>query len=146
MARVKTYDPKNVKVIFGGNEITGFAPGTMITVTGDGDKFERVKGAQGDYNRINKNANGYSIALNLDKTSLSNDILSAALILDVNGNAGILPFTFIDLNGTDSFFALDAWLAKDPDSEHGDTMPTREWRIDTGVADKFDGGNNSQPL
>lgn len=143
MARTKTYDPKNVKVILGTFEISGYAPGTMITITGDGDKFERVKGAQGDYNRINKNSKAYAIAISLDRTSPSNDVLSGILAADINTNAGIVPFTIVDLNGTSKFFALEAWIAKDPDSEEGDTMPTREWIIHTGVADKFDGGSNS---
>lgn len=139
---VKTYDPKNVKVIFGVIELSGFAEGTMISIASNGPKFEKTRGGDGQVNRINKNAGDYTVTVTLDRTSLSNDLLSAALIADVNTNGGIVPFTVKDLNGTSVFFAAEAWIANDPDSEEADTMPTREWTIDTGKADKFDGGNS----
>ena len=139
---VKTYDPKSVKVTFGGFAISGFAEGTMIQIAGNGPKFEKGRGGDGDVNRIKKNSTDHTITLTLDRTSLSNNVLSTLLLADLNTNTGIVPISIIDLNGSSKFIAAQAWVADDPDSEEADTMPTREWLIDTGKADKFDGGNS----
>lgn len=138
---VRTYDPKLIIVTFGTVPIVGFASGTFLTITGNGDKFEKDRGADGTVDRINKNAYDYSVALTLKQTSLTNDALSAINIADMLSNAGKLPLTIKDLNGNELFFAAQAWIAKDPDDAYGDSLDTREWRIDTGIAAKFTGGN-----
>lgn len=138
---VRTYDPKRVVIAFGAIIFSGFADGTFITIAGNGDKFEKRKGSDGSVDRINKNSNDYSVTTTLMQSSLTNDALSAALIVDQLDNSGKAPLSVKDLNGTSLFFAAQAWIAKDPDDEEGDSLGNREWRIDTGIADKFTGGN-----
>ncbi len=138
---VRTYDPKLITMVFGAVIVTGIAEGTFVTIAQNGDSFEKVRGADGGVDRINKNANDYSVTLTLKRTSLTNDALSAIAILDKNSNTGKFPLIVKDLNGTSLFFAEQAWIAKEPDPEEGDTMPTREWRFDTGIAKQFIGGN-----
>ena len=138
---VRTYDPKLVVVTFGAIAITGFAEGTFITIAGNGDKFEKSKGADGTVDRVNKNATDYAVTITIKQTSLTNDALSAALNADLTANTGKAPLTIKDLNGTTLFFAAQAWIAKDPDDEYSDSLSNREWRIDTGPATKFTGGN-----
>lgn len=138
---VRTYDPKLIVVTFGTIIFTGFASGTFLTITGNGDKFEKDRGADGTVDRINKNASDYSVAVTLKQTSLTNDALSTLMNTDILTNAGKLPMTVKDLNGTELFFAAQAWIAKDPDDAYGDALDSREWRIDTGIAAKFTGGN-----
>jgi len=62
-------------------------------------------------------------------------------VADMVTNAGKYPLTVKDLNGTELFFAAQAWIAKDPDDDYGDALTTRAWRFDTGIASKFTGGN-----
>lgn len=139
---VRTYDPKTVIVTFGPVVFTGFAEGTFIQVTGNGDKFEKSRGADGTVDRINKNAFDYSVAITIKQTSLTNDALSAVLTQDVLTNTGKYPLTIKDLNSAAIFFfAPQAWIAKDPDDSYADTLSNREWRLDTGPAEKFTGGN-----
>ena len=139
--KVRTYDPKKIIMTFGPIIFTGYAEGTFVTIAGNGDKFEKSRGADGTVDRINKNSNDYSVTYTLKQTSLTNDQLSAALIADQLANTGVQPLTVKDLHGTTLFLAASGWIAKDPDDEYSDTLGTREWRIDTGIAAKFTGGN-----
>ena len=138
---VRTYDPKLVIVTFGAIPIFGFMSGTFISITRSGDVFEKDKGADGTIDRVNKNANDFRIALTIKQTSLTNDALSVVLLADQTSNTGKYPFTIKDLNGTALFFAPQSWIAKDPDDEYSDSLVGREWLFDTGVAEKFTGGN-----
>ena len=138
---VRTYDPKKIVGTWGAIIFSGYADGTFITIERNGDLFEKRKGADGSVDRINKNANDFSATLNLMQTSLINDLLSAVMITDGLTNLGIFPLTIKDLRGNTLFFAAQAWIAKDPDDEEGDSLAGREWRFDTGPAEKFTGGN-----
>ena len=138
---VRTYDPKLVIITFGAVIFSGYAEGTFVAITQNGDSFEKVRGADGGVDRVNKNANDYSVAITLKRTSLTNDALSAIAIADKQANSGKYPLTVKDLNGTSLFFAEQAWIGKEPDPEDADTISNREWRIDTGPAAQFIGGN-----
>jgi hypothetical protein len=138
---VRTYDPKLVIATFGGIIFTGYAEGSFIQVAGNGDKFEKSRGADGTVDRINKNAFDYSITITLKQTSLTNDAMSAVLNADLISNAGKFPFTLKDLNGTTLLSAAQAWIRKDPDDEYSDSLGTRQWILDTGIAAKVTGGN-----
>ena len=137
----RTYDPKLIVVTFGPVIFTGYNEGTFLTITRNGDNFEKSKGADGTVDRVNKNSNDFSVAVTLKQTSLTNDLLSAILQADTVANTGKYPLTVKDLNGTTLFFAAQAWIAKDPDNEYSDELTGREWRFDTGIAIKFTGGN-----
>lgn len=138
---VRTYDPKKVTITFGPIIVTGFAEGTFLAIARNGDIFEKSKGADGTVDRINRNATDYAVTVTIKQTSLTNDALSAVMNADILDNQGVLPFTVKDLGGTTLFFASQAWIGKDPDDEHADALGSREWRIDTGFAVKFTGGN-----
>lgn len=138
---VRTYDPKAIVVTFGPVILTGFAEGTFVAITRNGNKFEKVRGADGGVDRVNKNANDFGVTMTLKQTSLSNDALSAIMIQDGLSNTGKYPLTVKDLLGTTLFFAAQAWIAKDPDDELSDEMSPREWLFETGIASKFTGGN-----
>lgn len=138
---VRTYDPKKVIITFGSVMFSGFASGSFIKLTQNGDSFEKIKGADGGIDRVNKNARDYSVSVTLKRTSQTNDLLSAISIADKAANSGILPLAIKDLNGTSLFFAESAWIKKDPDAEESDSMPNREWAFDTGIATNFIGGS-----
>lgn len=91
--------------------------------------------------RINNNSYDYSVELTLKQTSLTNDALCALEQADKLSNAGKLPILIKDLNGTTLFACAQAWIAKGPDPDYGDSLSTRTWRFDTGIAENFVGGN-----
>lgn len=138
---VRTYDPKQIIVTFGGVIFTGFAAGTFLTITQNGDDFEKERGSDGTVDRINKNSDDYSIAATIKQTSLTNDALSVIRKEDKLFNTGKKPFAVKDLNGNSLFFALFAWIRKAPDPDYGDALTNREWGFDTGPAEQFIGGN-----
>lgn len=138
---VRTYDPKFIIATFGEVLFTGYADGTFITITRNGNLFDKRKGADGSVDRINMNASDFEVVITLMQTSLTNDGLSALALLDRVSNLGVKPLTITDLNGTTLFFARQAWIQADPNDEDGDTLGNREWTFGTGPAEKFTGGN-----
>lgn len=138
---VRTYDPKKIVIIFGATIVTGYAEGTFVSIARNGDLFEKVRGADGGVDRVNKNANDFSVTLTLKQTSPTNLALSLLATADQAANAGVLPMVIKDLGGATLFVAAQAWIAKDPDDEESDGMSTREWKFDTGIAAKLSGGN-----
>lgn len=138
---VRTYDPKKVIITFGSILFSGFADGSVVTITRSGNLFDKRKGADGSVDRINMNSNDFEVQVNLMQTSVTNDLLSAVAAADLLANTGINPLTVKDLSGTTLFFAAQAWIQKDPDDEFGDSLGTRQWTFGTGVASKFTGGN-----
>lgn len=139
---VRTYDPKLVTVTFGPIILEGYMDGTFVSMAQNGDNFEKSKGADGEIDRVNKNSNDWSITVTLKQTSPSNTQLSAQAAADKLANTGKFPLTITDLGGTSLFFAQDSWIGKEPDSEYSDTISSREWRFDTGPAQKIDGQNS----
>lgn len=139
---VRTYDPKQVKTIFGATPMSGFPEGTFVKISRNGPAFEKSKGADGSVDRVNKNANDFTVTLTLKQTSPVNAILSGLLVADILTNSGILPLTIKDLSGTTLFHAPEAWISKDPEAEFSDGLSNREWTFETGPGAFLCGGNN----
>jgi len=137
--RVRTYSPGSVSVTFGDVIVSGFAEGTYISIERNGEAFEKVKGADGTVDRINKNAFDFRVTLTLRQTSISNLQLSEIFESDIVNNDGIKPLRIVDNDGTSSFNASQAWIASDPNDEYADELSTREWIFDTGPAEKVTG-------
>lgn len=142
-SNVRTYDPGKIKLIVSTYEIEGFMDGTFITIAPNGDAFEKLRGGDGGVDRVNKNVRDYSITFTLKNTAISNTVLTGLLDADRASNAGKVPITVKDLNGTSMLIAEQAWIAKEPDVEYADTISGVEWRIDTGIAKSIIGGNLS---
>lgn len=138
---VRTYDPQKVIVTFGPIIATGYADGTFISVERNGNMFEKVRGADGGVDRVNKNAFDFGVTLTLKQTSPTNNALSAMMTADQLTNAGIVPLLVKDLLGNTIFAAPQAWIAKEPTMEDGSDLGTREWLFETGPAVNFIGGN-----
>ena len=141
-SEVRTYDPKKVIVTFGVLALSGYMDGSFITITPEGDKFEKHKGADGSIDRVNKNSYSYEVHLVLKQTAPANVSLAGLAYADQESNKGILPLTIKDFSGTALFTATSAWIRRDPDVDYGDTMGAREWIFDTGLAVSTPGGNN----
>ena len=138
---VRTYDPKQITVTFGPTIITDFAEGTFVKVARNGNAFEKQRGADGSVDRINKNALDFTVNFTLKQTSPINAVLSGVMLADQLSNSGTLPLVVKDLGGSTLFTAAQAWIAKDPDMEFGDTLGSREWTFETGPAANLIGGN-----
>ena len=140
---VKTFDPKQVQVIIGGNEIAGFADGEFINIERDENTFSKVVGADGEVSRSKSNNRSGALTLTLLQTSASNDVLSAIMIADELTNSGIIPIFVKDSLGTTNLFAGEGWIQKPPASPFDKEITNREWVIELASVDVFIGGNVS---
>lgn len=139
---VKTYDPKQVQLIIGGNQIGGFADGEFINAERDEDAFTKVTGADGETSRAKSNNKAGSLTLTLAGTSSSNDALSAIAIADELDNDGIVEVYIKDTLGTSVLFSAQGWIRKMPAYSADKEITNREWVLDLANVDTFIGGNN----
>ncbi len=138
---MKEYSPKDVQVIFGGNIISGFADGSMVTISREVDGFTKHTGSQGEVTRVKSANKSGEASIMLAQSSPSNLILSAIEAADELTSNGILPFIVKDVSGKSIYFAGEAWIRKTPDSEFSDVVTDREWIIDFAEMLPIVGGN-----
>ena len=138
---LRTYDPKQVQVIFGGVPIGGFADGTFINIMRSNDAFTKHSGADGDLTRVKQNDSSGEATITLAQSSASNDYLSGVALADEASNDGVLPLLIKDLSGTSTFVSGFAWIRKTPDASFGKDIENREWVLDIADLATFVGGN-----
>jgi hypothetical protein len=138
---MKTISPLSIVMSFGGFDIAGWAPDTMLTVAFSEDQVTEVVGADGEVCRVlNPNELG-TATFTLSQASLTNDKLSALAIVDRATGKGVKPLLIKDLFGTSLYKAEEAWIVKIPDAAHGKDHQTREWAIRCAKLKMFVGGS-----
>lgn len=130
---VKTYDPKQIIVTFGGNILSGFADGTFVTAERNEDMWTTQIGTDGEDTRSKSNNRSGSITVSLMQTSDSNAVLSALALTDEASNSAALPLQIKDNSGNTLLIAETAWIKKMPSVEYGREAGPREWVFETGV-------------
>lgn len=138
---VKTFDPAQVVLSFGGIPMSGYADGEFISIEPTSDDFQMSTGADGDTSRVKMNDNSATLTLTLAMTSPSNDILTGFRQLDKRTGQGVVPCICKDLSGRTTVFSGNAWIRRAPTVKFGKEISTREWMIDLANAEIFDGGN-----
>jgi len=138
---LRTYDPKDVRIVVGGFPIGGFADGTFLNLEMDEDSFSKETGADGETARAKSNNNGGSATLTLMQTSPSNDVLSGFAQADRLSNAGVVPLLIQDGSGRTTLFSATAWVRKRPAASFSKEIEEREWVLDLADVDYFVGGN-----
>lgn len=140
---LRTFDFKEVAVILGGVQLTGFMDGSALELEFDEQAYNKTVGADGEVSRSKTNNNTGNLTLRLQQTSPSNEILSGFRLADVAGNAGVVPLLIKDANGTTVAFAQHAWVQQWPSQVWGQDIEGREWILDLGQLDPFVGSNNA---
>lgn len=113
MARVKTYDPKKVKVLFGSLILTGVDEGTFINVETQGDGISAIVGCDQEIVRsIDPSSVLKQVTVTLLQSSSSNAALSLIQDADNQNGAGLLPLTIKDLSGDSVMVSDQAWIVK----------------------------------
>ncbi len=138
---VETYDPKKVFVIVGGQHITGFQDGSMVTVERNEDAWTLQMGTDGYGTRSKSNNRSGRITINLMQTSGSNFILSNLAQLDELGNGGVVEVMVQDSNGKSLHVMQEAWVVKRPSAEYGKEATNREWIFESDALEHTVGGN-----
>ncbi len=131
MSNLKHFSPDLVDYIFGGVPISGFAEDGMIEIEEEGERFVLVKGTTGEICRSPVLARVAKVTLKLLSSSDSNDVLSAAHILDVNtpGGAGVVPNGMIERNGRSVLAAPQGWVDGIPPIKLGAKAEERTWKL-----------------
>ncbi len=131
MSNLKHYNPDLVDFIFGGVPLSGYAEDGMIEIEEEGERFVLVKGTTGEVARSKVLARVAKVTVKLLSTSDSNDVLSAAHILDTNtdGGAGVVPVGMIDRNGRSVLVAPQGWVDGIPPVKMGSKAEERTWKL-----------------
>jgi len=137
---LKTYNFKDVAVIFGTRALSGIAEGG-VQITRLTDSFTDQVGADGEVVRSRTNDKRGDAVVNLLQSSDSNDYLSESMVADENTGAGVKPLTIKDNSGRTLAFARQAWVVKPAASALGREAGERAWTIRCADLDIFVGGN-----
>lgn len=139
----KTYNPAAITIAFGLIPITGgFAPNTFVAVKKSEGMYKRKRGVDGTVARAKTNAFDGTVEITILATAVANGLLSAQATLDeqsTNG-AGVAPLIIENRNGTQAFFASEAWIEERPDIEYSDEVGENTWVIGYANAVRVDGG------
>ena len=130
---VKTYDPRQVIIIVAGNQMSGYADGSFVTVARNEDMFTLQVGTSGEGTRSKSNNRSGTITFQLMQSSDSNAVLQALANVDELSNAGAVPVMVKDNSGDSLYIAETAWIRKIPDSEFSREAGPREWVLETDV-------------
>lgn len=137
---LRTFDPKEVSIIFGELIIRGFGE-TAISVVRDNPAWQMVIGADGEATRVKSNDRSGTITITLQQSSPSNDDLSTIALADEVSNAGLRPFFMKDNLGSTIYSAASAYIEQVPEAAYGKTPNERTWVIKTDNLIAFLGGN-----
>lgn len=128
---MKTYDPKQVTITFGGFIMAGFADDRMVTVARLNDTWTMKTGVDGEGTRSKSNDKSGEITVALMETSESNAVLTAFAKADELTNNGTFPVLIRDNNNESYYAAAQAWVVKPPEAEKAREAGVREWKIQT---------------
>lgn len=132
MARIKTYDPKKVTIIFGSRIITGFSDGTFVSVESAGDGITAIIGCDQEVVRsISPDGVLKTVTISLLQTSESNDYFSKCYDEDYTTGQNIKNLIIKDLMGNSKFSTSQAWVVKKPNLVRGKTAGEGgvEWQL-----------------
>jgi hypothetical protein len=140
--QTRLYDPAEVTVVFGVDEIKGFVDGTFIKGERNEDTFALKVGADGEGTRTRNLNRAGRLTVTIMQTSASNRVLSALAAADeasTNG-ASVLPLLVKNNIGKSLFMAGEAWIVKQPGPEYGKEPTGREWVFESPNVSIFEGG------
>lgn len=138
---LKTYDSKQVSIVFGGFLLSGFAEDRMVTVQRSSETWSKKTGTDGEVTRSKSNDKSGEVTFHLMQTAAANAVLSGLAIADELTNAGVVPLLVKDNSGASLFAAAEAWITKPPEAEFAKEAGSREWVIHCAEIEWFEGGN-----
>lgn len=140
---LKHYDCKEIDVIVGGLEISGWAEGAFVEFDSAEEGWTTLVGTDGIVTRVKNENEMVRVTLKLSQSSDSNAVLTALYDIDraSPGGAGVVPILIRDKQGTSLFASDKAWVVKKPAVTYDKTPTPREWMIDCAGGKNFVGGN-----
>lgn len=139
---VRTYSPDRVVVLVNGVPMGGFGEDTFVEITPVADLSTMQVGADGEVARSISTNKCCTVAITLQQTSPSNDVLSTLIELDTLSGGVLFPLTVQDLRGRTLFTVSQAWISKRPTLTFGRETTNRVWEISTGGPSVWIAGGN----
>lgn len=142
MARkLKTYDLKQVNVVFNGRVLSGAAESDFVTVEMNEDAWTHHVGADGEEARSRSNNNSGKVTVKLSQYSEDNRILSEFHEADKSSGSGVAALMVNDKSGLSMHGTDEAYISKAPAAGYGKTPGDREWVFNCANMKHFIGGN-----
>lgn len=139
---VRTYSPDRVIVLINGIPMLGFGEDTFVEITPLADLSTMQVGADGEVARSISTNKCCTVALTLQQTSPSNDVLSGLIEVDALAGGVLFPLTIQDLRGRTMFMVAQAWISKRPTLTFGREVSERVWEFSTGGPSVWIAGGN----
>lgn len=134
MTKLYTYDSKDISILLGGLEMTGFGPDTKVVINREDDLITRTKGVDGELliNRQNMRDGTMTVTLLYGSTwDTALDQLAEA--------RAVVPVAFSHLN-SGKVLVSNGWIEQQPDINLGTEAESREWVIGLQSTDFSVGG------
>jgi hypothetical protein len=127
---LKTYDPAQVQVSIGGAIITGYEPGTFISVARSVNNFDYSVGPDGNEGiRAKRNDRSALLTLTLRQTAAAMALLSNLANRDEVSSDGVVPVEVTEIGTENRITGGKGWIEKPPDVNYAETPQGRAWRI-----------------
>lgn len=139
---LKTYNSKDVVIIFGGQTLTGYDDGEFCTVDMAEDSWTHQVGADGEECRSKSNNNSATATLRFLQSSDANRILSESYLADKANNSGVKPMLIVDKSGTSIHATKEAYIVKPAPAAYAKEGGSREWVIRMVDAQHYVAGSN----
>lgn len=126
----ETYDPRQVAVFIDGQEIVGFAEGTMISVERSNPRWSADVGAKGEATAVRSADDTATATITLKHNSVSNQLLHQ-LWADQDEPGRTISFSVVDRNfdGDVSAGGSDCKIVNLPPFTRGAEIESVEWEI-----------------
>jgi len=128
MPEFQNYSFSNVNVVFGINELKGFADGDdVVKIEMDSNQFNDLAGAKGDVVRSQSNDNRCTVTVKLLQNSGSNKILTTQYNVDRETGVGVAPMTIQDKETGETYVVNNCWVSKYPTVDRGQNVNSMDW-------------------
>lgn len=139
--RLVKYDPRKVKLVFGGIPVhRGIASGTFITIERMKPSWKLIKGTDGEGTRVRTQDFSARLQLTLRPGAGTNDALSAISAADDLAGVFALPLLLTDRNGRSNYVAPIAFLNAPADRQYGTEEGAITWVFTCNTWLPFTGG------
>ncbi len=129
---VKTYDPAAISINIGGHLVSGFEPGSFVTLTRSVNNYDFSVGPDGKEGiRSKRNDRSALLTLVLRQTAPSNLVLSNLANKDEAADSdGVVPVGITDILAPDvNFLSAKGWIEKPADATYAETAQGRSWQL-----------------
>lgn len=141
MAQTLTYSPSDVTILVSGYQLSGLLSVELIW---DSRPFTLHKGIRNQHTRVFNQSMCATLRINVQQTSITNDVLSQIISEDRVSNSARLEVTMKDTSGTTLYQALQCYIPAYPNVKFTKGFEGREWEISIQDLTAINVGGNSR--